>query len=154
MKKHLFIMCSVMLMLSSCTSIRKTSTTASIDNQVYQYPTVADLVVKEKVESTVTWNFVPFHFNEPTFEQAKGNLIAEMIKEHGADILLEPQVIFEKISFGPRTLTVTGYPASFKDFRPASSKDLEALEVTKSLPENQRTVYNVGGIKGFFNRLF
>ena len=71
----------------------------------------------------------------------KTNLQAEVIKAAGADVLLESQFVFTKRSFGERTLTVTGYPAKFKNFRKATPEDIEAL--SKVLPAQQQKVYKV-----------
>lgn len=129
MKKYLLLVSVVALAcLSSCTTVRKTATTTSVNTQVYQYPTVADLDVKGKIEKTVEWNFVPCNFGQPSLELRKNNTVAEIVKENGADVLLEPQISFTKVSFGKRTLVITGYPAAFKSFRKANSADLEALK--------------------------
>lgn len=129
------------LTLASCTTLRKTAATSGVETHVCQYPTVADLNVLPKVERTVTWGFVPFNLGQPSLEVRKGNLLAETIKEAGADILLEPQFVYSKRSYGQRTLTVTGYPAQFKDFRKATKDDLEALKVF--VPAKERKVYSV-----------
>lgn len=126
---------------ASCTTIKQTASTVEIDAQVSQYPTVADLEVQKKVEATITWNFRPFHIGEPKMKYIKGNMIAEILKKANADVLLEPQIIYSRTSFGERQYTVSGYPATFKNFRKATSADLEALKVNK--PEHERTVYNV-----------
>ncbi len=141
MKYNLLTMlaCGI-LAASSCTTIKKSATTAEVQNGIYQYPTVADLDIHPKVEVSKSWNFIPFHWGEPSVSLAKGNLIAETVKENNADILLEPQVIFTKTSFGKRKLIITGYPASFKNFRKATEADLEALKSCP--PRNERTEYN------------
>lgn len=129
MKKYLlFVAVAALACLSSCTTVRKTATTSPIDTKVYQYPTVADLDVKNKIEKTVEWNFVPFNLGQPSYELRKQNTIAEIVKENGVDVLLEPQISFTKVSFGKRTLVITGYPAAFKSFRNATPADLEALK--------------------------
>lgn len=141
MKYNIFtILACGILAFSSCTTIKKSATTAEVETRVQQYPLVADLDIRPKVEVSTSWNFVPFHFGEPSVGVAKGNLIAETIKENNADILLEPQVIFTKTSFGERKLIITGYPASFKNFRNATEADLEALKACPT--KNERTVYN------------
>lgn len=128
MRKYLLLCSAVVIAcLSSCTTVRKTASTATVDARVCQYPTVADLDVKGKIEKTVEWNFVPCNFGQPPLEVRKQNTIAEIVRENGADVLLEPQVSFTKVSFGKRTLVITGYPAAFKSFRKATAADLEAL---------------------------
>lgn len=142
MKRLFFALtCCTLLVFNSCTTITKTATTADVQTGIHQYPTVADLEVKSKVESTKTWNFRPFHIGEPSLGLAKGNLIAETLKENDADVMLEPQFIFTRTSYGERCLVLTGFPAKFKNFRRASASDLEALK-TNAQP-NERTHYNV-----------
>lgn len=136
----IMILACSFLAFSSCTTIKKTATSVDVQTGIYQYPTVADLEIHPKVEVSKTWNFIPFHWGEPSVSLAQGNLIAEIVKENNADILLEPQVIFTKTSFGERKLIITGYPASFKNFRKATESDLDALKACP--PENKRTVYN------------
>lgn len=143
-------MMGVALMLTSCSTMQKTATTAPVNNHVEQYPTVTDLVVMDKIEVTSTWNFRPFHIGEPNLYTAQANLIAETLKEKGADVLLEPQFIFKRTSYGERVLTVVGYPAKFSGFRKATAADLEALKACQNLPASQRTIYQAhrGGLFG------
>ncbi len=142
MKRILYLSLALTaLLFASCTTVRKTASTSDIRTEVMQYPTVADLDVLPKVEQTITWNFVPFHWGQPSLDVRKTNLQAEVIKAAGADVLLESQFVFTKRSFGERTLTVTGYPAKFKNFRKATPEDLEAL--SKVIPAPQQKVYKV-----------
>lgn len=124
-----------LLSATSCSTLRKSSSTAlPIESSVRQYPTVVDLEVKgEKISKQVEWNFVPFNLGQPSLANRKQNLLADAVKEQEADILLEPQMTYTKVSFGKRTLTVTGYPATFKNFRKATSEDLEALKAVRPL---------------------
>lgn len=52
------------------------------------------------------------------------------VEESNADILLEPQIKTTRtfMNLGGGSVTITGYPASFKDFRKASEADLDALQ--------------------------
>lgn len=112
--------------LYSCSSIQKTSTVARVETSVLQYPTVTDLTVSpEKVEKSETWEF---HWFEGQSDKVrKENLMADLLKETGADVLLEPNFKVEKHFLGPTKITVTGYPAKFKDFRKATPEDIQAL---------------------------
>lgn len=148
--RSLLFSAALLLGFASCTTIKNTADTVNVDAKVHQYPTVADLVVHEKVEVTKTWNFRPFHIGEPNMKYIKGNMIAEILKKAGADVLLEPQIIYSRTSFGERQYTVSGYPASFKNFRKATPADLAALRAEK--PDHERTVYNVS--TSWFKRLF
>lgn len=153
MKRNIFLSLLTLAILSftSCSTMKEsTSTTLDVASGVFQYPTVADLKVMPKIEKQITWNFIPFDWGQPPLSLRRSNLIAEIIKENQADVFLEPQMIYTKRSYGERTLTITGYPATFKDFRKASSEDLKALEVVGSAPKMK--IYNVS--KPWYKRIF
>lgn len=131
--KFIFILC-VTLMLSSCSTIKKTSDTAEINTPVSTYPTVADLnVVPQRVSKTVTWKWNPL--NSISLSTRQANATAELILETGADVLLEPQYITTTswLNILGGSLTVTGYPASFENFRKATPADLEALRAVRTV---------------------
>lgn len=144
---------------ASCKTLKKsTSVTQNIDVNINQYPTMVDLSVSpQKVEKTITWEYSLFQIGQPSFADRKGNLIADIVKENGADVLLEEQSTYTKVPFGQRTLTVTGYPATYKNFRKADKEDLRALEIMNSrLVSKQTTViknHNSEG-KGLLKRIF
>lgn len=127
---YIILLIACLGITSSCRTLKKsTSSSQNIEAVVKQVPTVVDLNVAPKVEKTVTWNYTLLPWGQPTFSDRKGNLIADMVKESGADILLEPQTTYTKVPFGQRTLTITGYPATYKNFRKATKEDLHAIEI-------------------------
>lgn len=145
MKKATYIfVVATALAMTSCTTIKKTSSTSEINTNIYQYPTVADIEIMPKIKYNVEWGFVPFNWGQPPIETRKGNMMADVLKSNDADILLEPQFIYEKTSYGKRSLTVIGFPAKFKNFRKASKEDLEAMKATKHCQKQERTEYNRG----------
>src|ERR1039458_322350 len=114
MKAH-FILLSVALsaFLTSCT-VLKTNTAKSMDiygSGVIQKPVVVDLDVKEaKVTGTST------ETQGKAIDMIKQEAVADAIKKASADILVEPT--FETItSNGKITVTVTGFPGTYKNFR-------------------------------------
>lgn len=118
----------IVVFVASCTTVERTATTTPVQASVKQYPTVADLDVKpEKVKRTENWNFSLFNIGRPSLAQRKKNLVADMVEGAKADVLVEPQYSYTKKLFGPRSLTISGYPATFKNFRPATDRDLKAL---------------------------
>lgn len=126
MKKYIIVLIIAGLNLTACTTLKKsTSSTASIEPDVFQYPTVVDLEVGDKIEKTETWYFNPF--DKQKLKDREGNLIADMVKSEKADVLLEAQSTYTKVPFGERTLTVSGYPAKYKDFRNATEEDIKAF---------------------------
>lgn len=148
MKKYYSLLATVscgLMLLASCTTLKKTATAADVANGIYQYPVVADMTVQEKIESSMQWSFRPFHLGEPKLEVAKGNLVADVLKQHNADVLLEPQFKFTKQPFGMRHLVVTGFPATYGEFRKATEADLEAIKVTNEFNEKEKLNSNLGG---------
>ncbi len=138
----ILIMSTLVLGLTACGTVRKTSPkSVDVETAVVQYPTVADLNVQSKVEKRISWSWNPFKSENVSL--AKSNLMADVLKEANADVLLEPQYTYTKVSFGQRTLTVTGFPATFKDFRKATAADLEALKIIYASPESKPSIYNV-----------
>lgn len=150
--KNYILMFACITLLASCKVTQKTAVTAPVEDiGVHQYPTVADLKVKpEKVSKTEEWNFVPFNIGQPTLNIRKGNMIAEMVNENGGDILLEPQMQYNKRLFGKRTLTISGFVASFDNFRKASDEDLKALAI--GYKDCDKPVYNVARKKPLLSK--
>lgn len=141
-KYHILLVGVLALGITSCSTIRKsTATSAEVQTSVVQYPTVTDLEVMNKAEKTVTWNFTPFKPDNLTL--AKSNLMADLLRELNADVLLEPQYVFVKIPFGERKLTIFGFPAKFKDFRKATDADIEALKSVYTVEEGSGRIYNI-----------
>ena len=142
MNKSILLLICVAL-LSSCSVTQKMAISSPVEDVgVHQYPTVADLDIKpQKVTSTEEWNFVPFNWGQPTLEVRKGNMIAEMLETNGGDVLLEPHTVYTKRMFGKRSLKISGFVASFDNFRKASDEDLKALEI--GYRKSERPVYNV-----------
>lgn len=152
-KLALSVLSGALLLITSCsTTVIKTATTADVNNSISSYPEVVDLEVHDKVTQTMTWTFKPFHIGEPKKATAKGNLIAETLKEVKADVLLEPQFIFQKTSYGERVLTVIGFPATYKNFRKATPADIEAIKACNNM--NEKIKYNAGanGLFGVFKK--
>lgn len=125
MKKYLFIL-AVALSAVSCTTTVKTTTarTESVPYAMYN-ATVADLEVSPKRIS---------HTIVPSAEVRRGGLsnckeacIQEALAKHGnADLLIEPQFVItmKKCLFSKKisSVTVTGRPAKYKNFRSLPDK--------------------------------
>lgn len=127
MKKFkLLALMIIALVMSSCTTVQKTSTTVDITPYVMQTPTVADLEIStEKVSKTIEWSGI---FSTTSFSQRKRNLTADILLENNADVLVDLQYVYEKSLFGTSRLTVFGFPAKYKNFRVATPADYEALK--------------------------
>lgn len=114
--------------VSSCTSIKNTASTASVDTQIYNL-TVADLkVAPEKVSKTTSWSWNPF--NQVNLDREKKNTTAGILRETGSDVLVEPQYDVQRRGvFRGGSLTVTGYPATYSNFRTMNREDAENLAI-------------------------
>lgn len=120
--------------VTSCQMVQQTAQTTDIDAKVVQVPTVADLEVKpQRIEATQSWNWK--FFGTDGIPQRKKNLIYDMVAQAKADVLVEPQVRLTKKMFGERTLTISGYPATYKNFRKPTEDDLKALRTANGIPE-------------------
>ncbi len=126
--------------LSACTTVTKTAATHTLAGDVLTTPTVADVKVSpQKMQKTVEWEFSPFDLL--TLSERKANLMADILKESGGDVLLEPNSTFIRSPFGKRSLTVSGYSARLSNFRKADEKDLKLLSA--GLGETKCPVYNL-----------
>jgi hypothetical protein len=117
------------LTLFSCQTV-KTGTAKSIDISgvgVIHKPVIADLDVKEeKITKTIMLK------NLESLENAKNEIIRELLNENNADLLVEPK--FEsKTKNGKTELTVTGWLAYYKNFRTIEEKDIKLLEVRPAI---------------------
>lgn len=143
--RNIILVLFIALVSTSCATLqKKTSTSVAVDTKVAQFPTIADLDVQSKVSKTVEWYWNPFEFMQISVKQRKENLKADIVKEANADVLLEPQVTYTKTPFGKREIEITGYPATFKNFRKATSEDLEALKAVSDSQEKQIVVVKKG----------
>lgn len=115
--KKLFIAAVVVasLGMSSCTTIEKTASVENINTEVVA-AAKADLVVSEKK--------ISFTYDVPKKERKAGNknavqcAVAEALKANGdADVLVAPQYVIKKRKGTVKTVTVTGYPATYKNFK-------------------------------------
>lgn len=124
---NLFLFVVLLLSLASCAAFRSsTATVAQVETNVKQFPTIVDLdIQQQRITKTVSWNWLSLE--KYNLSMRKKNLMADVIEESNADILVSPQFKYVKVPFGRRTLTVTGYPATFKSFRKATEKDLDLL---------------------------
>ena len=113
------------LLSIGCVPVSKftTSKTLDIAATISQKPTVVDLDVKDvKVTATATGKMALV-----TLETVKSEAVSTALKNANADILVEPK--FETITTGTvMTVTVTGYPAFYKNFRVVKTEDVSILE--------------------------
>lgn len=97
--------------------------------------TLADLKIgEERVEKTVTWRL---NFLSPKdLEERKDELLKKLCREVGADLLIDPQFVYSKKILGGGSLTVSGYPASYINFRNMTQDEIEAFIKDEKLNKN------------------
>lgn len=124
-RNYIIIACAAMA-LSSCTTVKNTASTEAVDTKIASM-TVADLQVdKEKVSKTVKWNWSPL--TSVSVADKKENATGELLLEKDADVLIEPQyVVNHRGLFRGGSVTVTGYPAKYYNFRPMTKEDAEMI---------------------------
>ena len=83
--------------------------------------TIADLDVQpQKVTATTSWSWNPFR----KISSIKDAAVAEALRETGADVLVEPVYEVKKGGwFRGGSVTVTGSPAKYVNFRPMTLAD-------------------------------
>lgn len=138
MKKSLITLLAVLgVMVTSCSKVIKTAQHADVSTNVSSYPTVGDLHISpQRVSKTVSWKWNPF--NTTSLKARRDNVKADLIKEAGADILVEP-AFTQRTSFCNLlggSLTVSGYPATLDNFRTATPEDIVALRIAGTMKIN------------------
>ena len=126
MKKQIVLLAVAALFFASSCEVIKTKTTKTADIYgagVIQKPVVADLVVQQTKVTGVS-------AGKPgaPYEVVKQEAIANAISKSNADVLVEPQ--FETETSGSiTTVTVKGWPANYKNFRPIKEEDVALLNI-------------------------
>ncbi len=103
----------------SCTTTRKTATSMNV-NDVLKSETCADLVVSDR---RISYTLNPRKsVRRGGMDNVKAYAVSEALKANGsADVLVEAQfeTYVRRGLFGKKikSVTVTGYPATYKNFR-------------------------------------
>ena len=125
MIKHLFgglVLCAT---LASCVATVHTGTAKSMEIYgpgVIHRPVMVDLDVQQtKVSATKTYT------SNTSNATAKDELISQALKDSHADVLVEPT--FDSETIGSHVqMTVQGFPATYKNFRPMQAEDVPLLQ--------------------------
>ena len=118
----------IAFLTSSCTSSRSISakTMDITKTGIYQNTVIVDLKVSEKkVSGTATGSAT-------ARAQINAEAVASALKTSGADVLVEP--LYNTVTSGSKiTVTVTGFPATYYNFRALKTKDLELIKAAKAI---------------------
>lgn len=121
----LIVLCATVFM-ASCSSVAKYSTAKTIDIKptVIQKPTVADLQVNEKkVTGTHSGKI-----KTTSLETIQNEAVASALKSANADMLVEPR--FDTTIDGSlTTVVVSGFPATYKNFRTMKDEDIPLMKI-------------------------
>lgn len=124
--RNLLAVCFAALLVSSCSTVTNTSQTAAVDTQLYNL-TVADMNVAAKKDSvTLDWAWNPL--STVSLSAQKESATHALLEKSDADVLIEPEYIVHRRGlFRGGSVTVTGYPASYSNFRAMTSEDAQNI---------------------------
>lgn len=108
---------------------------APIENKIVAVSGAELIISENSVTKTVTW--VAGFLNGTDLEQRKINLINDLCREIGADVLIDPQFTYSKRILGGGKLTVRGYPAKYQNFRPLSDEQVDSLLINPKYDSNK-----------------
>lgn len=108
----------LLLTFSSCKSYSKTTVTSDIQGPtVIQKPVIADLDVQPtRVIGTATGK------GASAIDELKQQALSDALMKSNADVLIEPRYEISS-KFNRSTVNVTGYPATYKNFRSMEAED-------------------------------
>ena len=128
MKKMIIPVLSSLLLISC--SVQKSSSVKTMDvsgGGIIQAQLLADLDVKSvKVSGTSTGK------KDVPLDNIKQNAVADAVKNANADVLVEPR--FDVVSSSSsNTVTVTGFPATYKNIRLMKNGDTTLVKYSRYL---------------------
>lgn len=114
------------ILTSSCSSTKSTTNTAKTlsiyGSGVIQKPVIVELDVKQvKVTATVNGKL------GSNIDALKAEAVSVAIKNAGADVLVEPSYTIVS-NRGTSTVTVNGFPATYKNFRDITAEDVPLVK--------------------------
>lgn len=132
MKTKLFVLGAAIALMASCTTTKSVSSTTSTARTLD--PETPELVADLEVANMkVTGEFkADFGTDEAVNEQMlKDNAVYNALKTMKADVLVAPQYHVVKETSGRKyyTVTVTGYPAFYRNFRPMPVERITNIEL-------------------------
>jgi len=122
------ILLNLLTFLSSCTTSYNVRTkTAKIkyisSSSIYHRPIIADLDIKE---TKVTG--IAISHGGQSVETVSSSAVANALRDAKADVLIDPIFDYE-ITNKKTTVTVSGYPGTYKNFRALEQKDVPLINL-------------------------
>lgn len=154
MKKFLLVLSVVALTMSSCSTAYRTASQRDVTA-----PVAAAAIADFEVSPTkITYTLVPSRkVRAGGLQNCINTAISEALKKNGGgDVLIETQqAIVQRTGLFSRkikSVTVTGYPATYKNFRNADEKTLNGAIINGTLKQSVSVKKAKGGsIWGFLN---
>ena len=150
MMKKILLFVVAMFVMSSCSTVYKTASTRDVSAPIVS-AAYADLEVSN---SKISYTLRPSpKISRGGVQNCINVAINEALKENGGDVLIETQnAIVSTRLFGlgkVKSVTVTGYPATYKNFRKVDQATLEsALE--NGAFESSKSNSKTGGLFSIF----
>ena len=116
---------------------------ATVPATFWTIPSLADLEVKEEKVSGNSEGDVnrrKFFLGKKVQED---NAIVKALQSCGADVLIEPQFVYEYKKARLQKVTVTGYPGYFRNFRAVPYEDIKPKDCDKEAVP-QVVIYSAG----------
>ena len=153
--------CSSMLLVGCVTTTGTTKTTYSYSEYrsvqasqtVATAPLIADLVVSEKrITYAERINTVITNMSsseaKALADKEKETVIANAVKANKADVLVAPIIDIQTDTNGYLVIEVTGYPASYKNFRNATKDDMWIVEKNSAPKQDEKKSASPIGLPG------
>ena len=124
--KSISISLIIVFMATSCSNMKSTTNTSKTLNiygsGVIQKPVIVELEVKQaKVTATVSGKL------GSNIETLKAEAVSVAVKNAQADVLVEPTYTIVSKG-GTSTVTVSGFPATYKNFRDITPEDVPLIK--------------------------
>lgn len=133
--KKLFAIAALAVLMSSCSTHKMLVNTTRVNHQAIESTTMATIKVGEK---RISYTYVPTKADSKSLSEAQliQNATYMALAENGnADVLVKVNsfVTYKKGLLGKRveSVSITGYPAYYTNFRQPNDEDLKRVSVFK-----------------------
>lgn len=122
MKNNFFIVAGAILILAACSTPQPT-TVSTLKLLGIQTTITADITAELDVSPTKVTAYMNMkELKGYSLDLAKEAVISKAVIAANADVLVEPRFIIDGNIYKITGITVTGYPASYKNFKPKKTE--------------------------------